>query len=139
MRFALSDAPIDAATLRARLLHARAGGFASFEGWVRDHNDGRAVTRLHYEAHVALGEAEGARVLQEALTRFEVIDACCVHRVGELAIGDMAVWVGVAAEHRAAAFDACRWIIDAVKQRVPVWKHERYAHGSAQWLHPDSP
>lgn len=138
MRFTLSAAPIDAVALRARLLHARAGAFASFEGWVRDHNDGQAVTGLDYEAHVALGEAEGERVLQEALTRFDVIEACCVHRIGELAIGDMAVWVGVVAEHRAAAFDACRWIIDTVKERVPVWKHERYAHGDAQWLHPDS-
>jgi molybdopterin synthase catalytic subunit len=136
VRFALGQARIDATALRARLLHARAGAFASFEGWVRNHNDGRAVDGLHYEAHERLAQAEGARILAEALGRFDILDAGCVHRIGELAIGDMAVWVGVVAEHRAPAFDACRWIIDTVKQRVPIWKHERYARGDAQWLHP---
>jgi molybdopterin synthase catalytic subunit len=136
-RFALAAARIDADALRTRLAHQRAGAFACFEGWVRNHNDGRAVVGLHYEAHSALAEAEGARILEEALRRFDVLDACCVHRTGELATGDMAVWTGVVAEHRAAAFDACRWIIDTVKERVPIWKHERYAQGDAQWLHPD--
>lgn len=137
-RFALANAPIDAQALRARLLHERAGAFASFEGWVRDHNDGRAVRGLHYEAHAALAEAQGRGILDEARDRFEILDARCVHRIGELAIGDMAVWVGVVAEHRVAAFDACRWIIDTVKERVPIWKHERYAQGDAQWLHPQT-
>lgn len=135
-RFRISPDPIDTAPLRARLLHERAGAFAAFEGWVRNHNDGRPVHGLHYEAYVALAEAEGERIVREALDRFGAIDACCVHRVGELAIGDLAVWVGVGAEHRGVAFDACRWIIDEVKSRVPIWKHERYADGRSGWLHP---
>jgi molybdopterin synthase catalytic subunit len=135
-RFAISDQPIDIASLREALLDHRAGGFASFEGWVRDRNDGRAVTGLHYEAYVALAETEGERILDEALTRFEITDARCAHRVGELALGELAVWVGVAAAHRDAAFVACRWIIDEVKSRVPIWKHERYADGEAGWIHP---
>jgi molybdopterin synthase catalytic subunit len=136
-RFALSETPFDVASLRAELLDARVGGYASFEGWVRDHNAGREVTGLRYEAYAALAEAEGERVLAEACERFAILDARCIHRTGDLAIGELAVWVGVAAAHRDAAFAACRWIIDEVKQRVPIWKHERYAQGDADWLHPE--
>lgn len=135
-RFAIADAAFDIAPLREGLLRAEAGAYASFEGWVRDHNEGRAATGLRYEAYRALAEAEGERILEDALARFAISDAACVHRIGELAVGELAVWVGVSAGHRDAAFAACRWIIDEVKSRVPIWKHERYAEGDAQWLHP---
>ena len=135
--FAISDQSIDIATLRESLNERRAGGFASFEGRVRDHNDGRAVNGLRYEAYVELAEAEGARILEEARAKFEILGASAVHRVGDLAIGDIAVWVGVSAAHRDAAFAACRWIIDEIKSRVPIWKHEHYADGGANWLHPE--
>lgn len=138
-RFAISDTAIEVTPLRTALLDARAGAFASFEGWVRDHNDGQSVHGLRYEAYVALAEKEGERILEEALTRFQAIDARCVHRVGDLVVGEMAVWVGVSAGHRDAAFAACRWIIDEVKARVPIWKHEHYATGEAGWLHPTPP
>jgi len=137
-RFSLAKTPIDTATLRAQLLDDRVGGYASFEGWVRNHNDGRDVLGLRYEAYEALAEAEGAQVLDEACAKFDILDVRCVHRVGDLAIGEMAVWVGVSAAHRDAAFAACRYVIDEVKARVPIWKHERYAEGDAGWLHPDS-
>lgn len=137
--FWLADAPVDLAPLRRRVQHDRAGAFASFEGWVRDHNDGRPVRGLRYESYVALAETEGAKVVAEARKRFDLCAALCVHRIGDLAIGDMAVWVGVTAAHRGAAFDACRYIIDEIKDRVPIWKHERYADGDAGWLHPESP
>ena len=135
-RFQLADTPFDTASLRARLLDDRVGGYASFEGWVRDHNQGRVVQGLRYEAYAALAESEGERILAEALARFDILDAHCVHRVGDLAIGELAVWVGVTAAHRDAAFAACRYVIDEVKARVPIWKHERYAGGDADWLHP---
>lgn len=135
-RFALSDRPFELAPLRAALDDPRAGAFAAFEGRVRDHNDGRAVTGLRYEAHARLAESEGEAILGEALQRFDIVEVRCVHRVGDLAIGDMAVWVGVSAAHRDAAFEACRWVIDTVKARVPIWKHERYVEGDASWLHP---
>ena len=136
-RFRLANAPFHIATLRAGLMDDRAGAFAGFEGWVRDHNDGRSVHGMRYEAYAELAEREGEAVLAEALRRFDIVDAACVHRTGELAIGELAVWVGVSAAHRDAAFAACRWIIDAIKARVPIWKHERYADGDAVWLHPD--
>ena len=120
------------------MLHARAGAHASFEGWVRDHNDGRAVSGLHYDAYARLAEEEGARVINEAIDRFDIVDAACIHRTGDLEVGDLAVWVGVTAGHRDAAFAACRFIIDEVKSRVPIWKRERYRDGDAGWLHPSA-
>ena len=138
-RFALSDRAFEIAPLRQTLLSDTAGAYASFEGWVRDHHDGRAVLGLRYESYAELALSEGERVLEDALQRFAIVDARCVHRVGELGIGEMAVWVGVSAAHRDAAFAACRYIIDQIKARVPIWKHERYADGEAEWLHPQPP
>ncbi|WP_146910099.1 molybdenum cofactor biosynthesis protein MoaE [Arenimonas daejeonensis] len=136
-RFAISPEPFEIAPLRERLLTNTAGAYASFEGWVRDHNDGRPVQGLFYESYRDLAEAEGERILEEAMSRFDITAAACVHRTGELALGDLAVWVGASAAHRGPAFDACRWIIDEVKSRVPIWKREKYAEGNQTWLHPD--
>ena len=137
-RFQLRDVPIDAAAERSVLEHPSAGGCVTFEGWVRDHNQARAVTALDYQAYAPLAEDQGAAILDEACARFGLRAARCVHRVGALAIGDMAVWVGVSADHRDAAFAACRWIIDEVKARVPIWKNEHYADGESGWLHPNA-
>ena len=136
--FRLSGTPFDVAAQREAMLHAGAGAHASFEGWVRDHNDGRAVSGLHYDAYARLAEEEGARVINEAIDRFDIVDAACIHRTGDLKVGDLAVWVGVTAGHRDAAFAACRFIIDEVKSRVPIWKRERYRDGDAGWLHPSA-
>ena len=132
--FSLSSAPIDATHLRAVLENRAAGACVTFEGIVRDHNDGRSVLRLEYEAYPALALKEGDAILQEAARRFDILGALCVHRTGPLGIGDMEVWVGVAAAHRGAAFDACRFVIDEVKRRVPNWKREFYADGSVEWV-----
>lgn len=136
--FKLSEFPIDSTALARELAHASAGACVTFEGWVRDHNEGRAVRGLAYQAYTALAEAEGTRILGEAKQQFPIVDARCVHRIGTLAIGDLAVWVGVSAAHREAAFAACRYIIDEVKKRVPIWKNEHYADGESGWLHPDN-
>jgi len=138
-RFSLTPDPIETASLRGQLLDARAGAFASFEGWVRDHNQGQSVRGLQYQAYAALAQAEGEKVIEEALAKFDILDARCVHRTGALAIGEMAVWVGVSAGHRDGAFAACRWIIDQTKARVPIWKQEHYSSGADQWLHPPEP
>lgn len=137
-RFRLADTSIDIAAERGALDHAAAGACVAFEGWVRDHNDGRAVRRLDYQAYAPLAESEGEAILAEAVARFRIREARCIHRTGSLAIGDLAVWVGVSADHRDAAFAACRWIIDEVKRRVPIWKNEHYADGESGWLHPDN-
>ena len=132
--FRLSAHPIDTAALAAELGDRACGGYASFEGWVRDHNDGRSVRRLEYEAFEPLAVKEGERILAEALERFGVERAACVHRVGSLEIGEKAVWVGVAARHRHEAFLACRYIIDEVKHRLPIWKKEHYGSGDSGWV-----
>ncbi len=138
-RFRLVAAPLDPAQLRDELLDARAGGFVSFEGRVRGRNEGRAVRSLEYEAYAALAEKEGARILAEARARHPIVSAAAVHRVGHLQIGDLAVWVGVTAEHRDAAFAACRYIIDELKARVPIWKKEHYAEGAPAWINHGAP
>jgi molybdopterin synthase catalytic subunit len=133
MSFRITSAVIDPAARKRELERSTAGACVTFEGWVRNHNDGEAVQALEYEAHQAIAEKEGARIVAEALERFKVAAVHCEHRVGKLAIGDCAVWVGVSADHRGAAFDACRYVIDETKARVPIWKKEHYADGSA-WL-----
>lgn len=111
-----------------------AGALASFEGRVRNHHDGRAVSDLEYEAYAEMAEKEGEAVMREALERFTVLEARCTHRVGPLKIGDVAVRVDVLAAHRGDALAACAWIIDAVKERVPIWKKERYETGEHAWV-----
>ncbi len=125
---------IDPAALREELADPAAGGYAAFEGWIRNHNEGHDVLRLEYEAYEPLAVSEGERVIREALERFDVLRASCVHRHGLLEIGDCAVWVGVSAAHRDAAFLACRYIIDEVKIRLPIWKKEHYADGNSGWV-----
>ena len=134
MRFRFTQTAIDTAAARLELLDLGAGGYASFEGWVRDHNEGREVTRLEYEAFEDLAVKEGERILTEAAKRFPIKHALCIHRVGALALADMAVWVGVSSAHRGEAFDACRFIIDEIKHRVPIWKKEHYRNGDSGWV-----
>lgn len=132
--FSFSPTALDPERYRRELADPSAGGYTAFEGWVRNHNEGLAVTRLEYEAFETLGRKEGEKIIQEATARFGIVKAACVHRIGSLEIGDLAVWVGVSARHRAEAFAACRYIIDEVKHRVPIWKKEHYVNGDSGWV-----
>ncbi len=132
--FRFSLTPLDESALAAGLRDAACGGYAAFEGWVRDHNEGRGVRGLEYEAFEPLAIREGERIIAEAIERFGIERAACVHRLGSLAIGEKAVWVGAAARHRHEAFLACRYIIDEVKHRVPIWKKEHYENGDSGWV-----
>jgi molybdopterin synthase catalytic subunit len=134
MSFRFTQTAIDTEAARRELQDFGAGGYVSFEGWVRDQNEGQEVTRLEYEAFQELAVKEGDRIVAEALRRFPVKRALCIHRVGSLGLGEMAVWVGVSSAHRGEAFDACRFIIDAVKHRVPIWKKEHYRNGNSGWV-----
>lgn len=134
--FALHDRSIDAVALRAMLAFDGAGAVVVFEGVVRNHNQGRGVRGLRYEAYDELAVREGERIVDAVRRRHAVDAVVCVHRVGDLQVGDVAVWVGVAAAHRDAAFAACREVIDAVKLQVPIWKHEEYVDAAGEWLHP---
>lgn len=110
------------------------GGIVTFEGRVRNSNQGRKVTKLEYEAFPEMAELEGRKILQEARGLFQIEEAYCVHRTGSLTIRDLAVWIVVYAKHREAAFRACEYIIDQIKTRVPIWKKEFYEDGQTDWV-----
>ena len=130
----ISSSPISPSDLQASLTDPAAGGYCAFEGWVRNENEGHTVERLEYEAYEPLAIAEGEKVLAEARERFGILGARCVHRVGMLELGDCAVWIGVASKHRDEAFKACRYIIDEIKVRLPIWKKEHYTDGNSGWV-----
>jgi molybdopterin synthase catalytic subunit len=134
MNFRFTQTAIDTDGARRELQDLGSGGYVSFEGWVRDQNEGQEVIRLEYEAFQELAVKEGDRIVAEALRRFPVRHALCIHRVGSLSLGDMAVWVGVSSVHRGEAFEACRFIIDEVKHRLPIWKKEHYRSGDSGWV-----
>lgn len=130
---AVQEQPIDVAGVLAAVEGPAEGGVVLFVGRVRDQARGRTVRRLDYEAYPAMAVAELEALEREALAARGAARVALVHRVGRLEIGEVAVAIAVAAPHRAQAFDACRWLIDALKQRVPIWKKEWYADGS-EWV-----
>jgi len=126
--------PIAVAALRAQVQDPACGGFVCFEGWVRDHNAGKPVTALEYEAYVPMAEKVLADIVAQASERFAVRHVAVQHRIGLLHLQDLAVWVGVSAPHRGPAFAACQYVIDTLKRDVPIWKCEHYAHGERAWV-----
>jgi molybdopterin synthase catalytic subunit len=130
----VSAEPIDLAALVAGVSHAGAGAVASFVGAVRDVNDGTAVVGIDYEAYGPMADRELAVILDEAAARWPGARPTARHRVGYLAVGDVSVAVAVSAPHRAAAFDACRYVVEELKRRAPVWKREHYADGRRAWV-----
>ncbi len=132
--FKLTNEPIDPVALCDEVRDPSAGGFASFEGWVRNHHNGNEVASLEYESYPELAEKEGERILKRILSEHDIVAARCVHRTGHLQIGEIAISIAVSAAHRDAAFAACRAIIDAIKATVPIWKKEYYTDGSSDWV-----
>jgi len=130
----ISNKCIDADLLNKELMNSRAGAFVCFEGRVRNHNEGDEVTSLEYEVYEELAAKEAGRIVEEAKEKFDILELVGVHRQGHLEIGDIAVWIGVIAEHRGSAFEACRFVIDEVKRRLPVWKKEHYKHKESKWV-----
>ncbi len=132
--FFLSHQPLDAVWPSAGVVDPRAGAVVEFNGCVRNHNEDRAVEALEYEAYEALARREGTAIVTQALQQFDILLACCGHRVGRLDIGDTAICVRVQAAHRRDALRACEFIIDQVKHRLPIWKKEHYAGGDSGWV-----
>lgn len=133
--FAIVRDPIDPRTLEAAVWSEACGGVAMFLGVVRDRaSDGRPVSGLAYEAHEAMALAEFAEITREVSARYAGVRLGIVHRVGELRVGEIAVAVCAASPHRAQAFDACRYAIDELKARASIWKKERYADGTGDWV-----
>ena len=129
--FEISAEPIVAAPLE---ISGHAGAVVTFEGVVRDVNEGRSVLALEYEAFAPLAVKEGERILAEAREKFGVLELVCIHRVGRLEIGELAIRVLAAGGHRAETFAACAYVVDEVKSRVPIWKKEHYAEGDSGWI-----
>ena len=113
----------------------RIGGIATFLGCARDFSEGREVSEISFDAYGSMALAEMNALRSEAIERFALIDARLVHRIGTVKGGDNIVFIAAGAEHRAAAFDACRWLIDELKQRVPIWKKEITPEGDS-WVVP---
>jgi molybdopterin synthase catalytic subunit len=131
----LTSAPLDVEDLVSRVVSPERGGVATFIGVVRNHHDGRSVLRLEYSAYDAMVEAECARIVSEAEGQWPVCVAL-EHRTGQLEVGDAAVMVAAAGAHRDEAFDACRYVIEELKRRVPIWKREHFADGTVSWVDP---
>ncbi|NPV66107.1 MAG: molybdenum cofactor biosynthesis protein MoaE [Anaerolineae bacterium] len=130
----VTDAPLELAPLLAETEDDACGALVIFSGVVRNTNDGRPVSGMTYDAHVALAERVLAEIEAEALARFGVRHCRIVHRVGTLALGEVSVYVVVRAAHRAEAFEAARYAIDEVKARAPIWKEEHYTDGASRYL-----
>lgn len=129
----LSDAPLDAAEVTARVAGDDAGGLVTFVGAVRDHSRGHAIEHLEYEAYPEMAVREMQKIADEAAARWPGTRVAIAHRVGHLAIGEAAVVIAAAAKHRAEAFEACRFAIDTLKVTVPIWKKEVATDG-AYWV-----
>ncbi|MFI9719162.1 molybdenum cofactor biosynthesis protein MoaE [Streptomyces sp. NPDC052396] len=130
---AIRDTPLSVDEAFTAVGDDAAGGTALFVGTVRDHDGGADVAGLGYSAHPS-AEAELRRVAEKVAADFPVRALAAVHRVGELAVGDLAVVVAVSCPHRAEAFEACRRLIDDLKREVPLWKHQRFSDGTEEWV-----
>ena len=133
---ALVSQPIDVAALMARVASPAVGAVASFVGTVRNVNDNRAVTGIEYSAYEEMAGREMGAIVAEAAAQVHgsPLSIAFEHRLGELSLGDVSVAIAVSHAHRAPALDACRYVIEELKKRVPIWKCEHYADGSRAWV-----
>jgi molybdopterin synthase catalytic subunit len=132
----ITESPIDHAALTERVRSNQAGAVCTFLGTVREMTGDRQTLALAYEAYPEMALQKMAQIEQEAQSRWPIIDLAVVHRVGHLALGEVSVVVAVSCPHRHQAFDACRWLIDTLKEVVPIWKQETWADGTEEWVHP---
>ncbi|BBZ02796.1 molybdenum cofactor biosynthesis protein MoaE [Mycolicibacterium chitae] len=134
LRAALTETPILLSEHEALVAHEAAGAVVGFAGVVRNHDGGRQVLRLEYSAH-PLAEQTMAEVLAEVAAQAQGVRAIAAsHRVGPLQLGDAALVAAVAADHRRAAFEVCALLVDTIKERLPVWKHQFFADGTDEWV-----
>jgi sulfur-carrier protein adenylyltransferase/sulfurtransferase len=132
--FSIDSFPLNRDKLHSDLANDKAGAIVVFEGWVRDHNEGKKVKSLEYQVYTELALKEGNQILKEASEKFNLHGISCVHREGHLSLGDIAIWIGATASHRDDAFKATRFVIDEIKHRLPVWKKEHYVDEKPEWV-----
>jgi molybdopterin synthase catalytic subunit len=135
----ITKGPIDHAAVTDRVRSNQAGAVCSFLGTVREMTGDRRTVALDYEAYPEMALKTMADLEREARDRWPILDLALVHRVGHLDLGEISVVVAVSCPHRHQAFDACRWLIDTLKESVPIWKKEVWADGSEEWVHPGQP
>ena len=134
LRAALTDQPISLAEHENLVSHQSAGAIVGFDGMVRDHDGGRGVSRLEYSAHPSAPEVFAEVVAEIAGQASGVRAVAASHRIGVLHIGEAALVTAVAADHRQAAFATCARLVDTIKERLPVWKHQFFDDGSDEWV-----
>jgi molybdopterin synthase catalytic subunit len=135
VRLQTGDFSVDEELLALRASSLRMGGIATFVGCTRDFSEGREVSEISFDAYDSMALAEMKRLRDEAISKFTLLDARIVHRVGVVPAGEQIVLIATGAEHRAPALQACSWLIDALKQRVPIWKKEVTPQGDS-WVTP---
>ena len=129
----LTDAAIDTAALVRRLLRRSDGALVVFEGVVRDHSEGKAVESIFYDAYRPMAEKEIDTILDNVRREWPDVAVDCLHRLGHLVVGETSIAIACVSPHRAQAFEACRAVIDRIKQTVPIWKKERTPDGE-EWV-----
>ena len=132
----LTHEPIDFATLTESVRSNAAGAVVLFLGTVRELTNGRQTLALDYEAFPAMAKAKFQELIAEARSRWPVVNAAIIHRLGRLELGDVSVAVAVSTPHRQQAFEAGKFLIDRLKEVVPIWKKENWADGTTEWIHP---
>jgi molybdopterin synthase catalytic subunit len=135
VRIQLEDFSSDEELAALRASSQRMGGIATFIGCARDFSAGRAVSEISFDAYGSMALVEMNKLRDEAITRFKLLDARLVHRIGVIGAGEQIVFIATGAEHRAPALQACQWLIDELKQRVPIWKKELTPQGDS-WVTP---
>lgn len=132
----ITESPIDPAAVTESVRSNLAGAVCTFLGTVREITGDKRTVALSYEAYREMALKQLAELESEARGRWPVIELAVVHRVGQLELGEVSVVVAVSCPHRAQAFEVCRWLIDTLKERVPIWKRESWEDGSNEWVHP---
>jgi len=135
----LTQEPIDTTALLAEMQHEEAGAVVLFLGTTRKFTAGRETVELHYDAYHEMAEQELQRLEEEARQRWSLVGCAIVHRLGLVPLAEASVAVAVSSAHRGEAFEAGKWLIDTLKERVPIWKQEHWADGTQEWVHPGVP
>lgn len=132
----LTDSPIDTAAILAQVSSPLAGAVVLFLGTTREVTAGRRTASLDYQCYPEMATKKLAELEAEARRRWPLVECAVVHRLGHLELGEASVAIAVSSPHRAAAFEAGQWLIDTIKQVVPIWKQENWADGASEWVHP---
>jgi len=132
----LTNEPIDTAAVLGAVRSPAAGAVVLFLGTAREMTGGRKTRSLHYECYAEMAEQKLAELEKDARRRWPLVDCAIVHRLGSVEVGQTSVAIAVSSAHRAGAFEAGKWLIDRIKEVVPIWKKENWADGTSQWVHP---